>query len=168
MLVLLATLAAFLVDFFALGALFARGRTYVGFILIFFLMRQRREGAAVASAILYGVLLDLVTPSLPFGTFLAAHVLVVLAFSAVAESARGADFKRSALALSGALVGYGFALSLAAHVSAALFTGIESVFDGTVVWGIALSSALTLAVSALGIWCFRLVESRVQRWFFLT
>jgi len=50
----------------------------IGFLIIVFLMLRNFQNNAFSIALMYGILLDIISPITPFGTFIIAHILIWL------------------------------------------------------------------------------------------
>lgn len=166
MLVLLATIAAFLVDVFAGSALLGGERLYLGAALVFFLTRARR-GSALAAAVTYGLLLDIASVALPFGTFTLALAVLWLALAAVRGSISHAPAHRTFAALFLTLVAYGFALASLERLAVFLATDIATRPLGDAAKAALFASAITLLLCAGFIAALHIVRAHVKKWFFI-
>lgn len=167
MLVLLATIAAFLVDVFAGPALLDGGRLYLGAALVFFLVRAESTGSALASAVAYGLLSDVLGVALPFGTLVLAHGILWLALFGARRSVAHANRRRTFAGLSVTLAAYAVWLELVERFAMFLFADIAIAPIGGAALPAFSASAITLAVCVVFISALRVTRSRAQKWFFI-
>ncbi|OJI06480.1 hypothetical protein BK004_03345 [bacterium CG10_46_32] len=168
MFVLLTTITAFLIDFFAGGAFLQGGQTYFGFVFVFFLMRKNRTQAAGVSFLLYGLFFDLFNFVLPFGTFILSHAVFWLLLFVGKRNIMHMDRKRTFLTLCGMLVVYGFALFSVARLSASLFTGIQNSSFIDILMPVVQASVITMIITSAFIFIVRATRVYIRKWFFVT
>ena len=75
--VALEIILAVMLDFFFVPGIFFSYELHFGFVLLFLLTRHSNI-SVLAPALLYGFLMDLLSITVPFGTFLVSHFVVAL------------------------------------------------------------------------------------------
>ncbi|MBI1961331.1 MAG: hypothetical protein HYS45_01365 [Parcubacteria group bacterium] len=163
-----AVILAGIVDFFG-GSAFPGGRLYFGFVLMFVLARQRNTSATFGACASYGLLLDILHPAFPFGTFTLAHAVLAAVLTGAGARSAGIDSKRLYAAAFFAVFAYALFLELSLQAASGLFGGLRTphIFSAGFFRALAISSATTLLGAFAAAYAFHALQGFVRRRFFI-
>jgi len=162
--IILLMLGAFAIDAVFAPAFTDAFRLYTGFAAVLFVAHRSSGSSALWAALFYGLMLDILNPSVPFGTFMAALWAAWAAILLGRSLITRLDSKRTLLVVFVFMFGYALGIEFAVFLSMALFSALPATL-ATALAKEALASALaTAAVCAAVMLSARFLSARAHTW----
>ncbi|MBI2050668.1 MAG: hypothetical protein HYT31_02585 [Parcubacteria group bacterium] len=166
--ILLLLLAAFAIDAVFAPALTDGFRMYTGFVAVLYAARCSTDSSALFGALFYGLMLDILNPLVPFGTF---EAVLALSWAAV-EASRGLvariDSKRTLLAVLALVFGYALGFEVVVHLSVSLFSALPATLPRSLAAQALYSALATVTFSAFVALVARAGSAAAHKWLLIS